>query len=729
MSENTTTLLDIHGMSCAGCVRSVERALASVQGVTSASVNFASQSAAVSGDVSVEHLIDAVQSAGYDADQHVMVPLADQEQQMRADLIEAFLKSAMLLIAASILMADMWVGFLPSTHSTPAWLVISIVTLALMGFAGGQFYRNALIAARHGSATMDTLIALGTGMAYLYSVMVVFVPEVLPEGSRHQFFEAALYVIGFVSLGRAIELYSRSDTSLAIEKLYNLTPRQVTIIENGIEQVVSSASLVKGQQVRVNPGDAIPVDGRVVTGRTSVDESLMTGESIPVIKGEEDWVSAGTQNLDGSMIVEVMQAGEETRLAAISRLVAEAQNSKPEVARLVDQIAAIFVPLVCLVAISAAFYWWTFGPAPQLSYAFVTAVSVLIVACPCALGLAIPMSIMVGLGRGAASGILIRNSEILQVANRMNVLVLDKTGTLTHGKPHVVAAHGLRPEHLSFVMALEQRATHPIADAIVAHCESLAVTPAEITDVRQIAGGGVSGELDGRRMLVGSLQFLEDQSVTGLIEVKEEGTIIGVSLDGGFRGYFALTDTLRQEAAEVIKHLKSCGIRSVMATGDRIQVAQWAADQVGIEEVHGELSPEGKLELVQRLQFNGFTVGMIGDGINDAIALSAADVSIAMGIGADIAQESADITLRESSLYGLLDTLNLSRRVMNNIYQNLVAAFAYNLLLIPIAAGVLFPTLLSPALAGLAMALSSVSVVANATRLRFTWARPNLAAS
>lgn len=720
MNQNQTILLDIDGMSCAGCVRSVETALAAVDGVVRANVNFAAQSASVVGDISEQVLIEAIQSAGYDASVHELKSLDEQARQISADLTEAALKSMILLLAASLLMADMWFGFLPSLAAKSAWIGISFVTLALMLFAGAHFYRNAMTAALNGTVTMDTLIALGTGMAYFYSVTVVLVPDMLPEGSRHQFFEAALYVIGFVSLGRAIELYSRADASLAIEKLYNLTPTQVTILENGIEQLVSAESLVAGQHVRVNPGEVIPVDGRILLGRTSVDASLLTGEAEPVIKDQDDLVSAGTQNLDGSIVIEVLQAGADTRLAAISRLVAEAQNSKPNVARLVDRISAVFVPVVCLVSLAAAFFWWNFGPEPQLSYAFATAVSVLIVACPCALGLAIPMSIMVGLGKGASEGILIRNSEILQVASRIDVLVLDKTGTLTVGRPRVVAVHDLESEDLSAVMALEQQATHPVAEALVMSCEELSVVPAEVAEVRQIPGGGVQGVCEGRKVLVGGVQFLRESGVENLPHIDDRGTIVGVAADAIFLGYFLLRDKLRDEAADVVALLDAQGIRSVIATGDRARVANRAAKRVGISEVHADLSPEQKLALVQNFQAEGLVVGMVGDGINDAVALSAADVSIAMGIGADIAQESADITLRENSLNGVVGMLKLSRRVMNNIYQNLIAAFSYNLILIPVAAGVLFPTLLNPSLAGLAMALSSLTVVLNASRLRFS---------
>ena len=719
MSRNTSIFLDIHGMSCAGCVRSVERSLHEVPGVSGASVNFVAQSAAVVGEVSASDLISAVRSAGYDASLHETLPPDEQERQIGADFTEGVLKSVILLIAASLLMADMWFGFLPSMDARPAWLGITVVTLCLLLFAGGHFYRNAVAAALRGTATMDTLIALGTGMAFAYSVTVVLAPELLPEGSRHQFFEAALFVVGFVSLGRAIELYSRADTSLAIEKLYKLAPHQVTIVEQGIDRVIPAESLAPGHQVRVKPGETIPADGRLLLGRTSVDESLLTGESTPVVREQGDPVSAGTLNIDGSLVVEVLQAGSDTRLAAIGRLVAEAQNSKPEVARLVDRIAAVFVPVVCVLAVLSAIYWWQFGPEPALSYAFVTAVSVLIVACPCALGLAIPMSIMVGLGRGASRGILIRNSEILQVANRLDALVLDKTGTLTVGKPRVVAAHHLPHDLLAAVMALEAQANHPLAEAVVSACADLSVTPARVADVKQVPGGGVEGSFQGKRLLVGSLQFLKAAGVSGFPDMDDRSTIVGVALDGVFCGYFLLRDKLREEAPEVISALKAEGIKPIIATGDRERVARQIAGRAGMEEVYADLSPEGKLALIQRLQSDGLVVGMVGDGINDAAALSAADVSIAMGIGADIAQESADITLRDSSLTGITNTLELSRRVMNNVYQNLFAAFAYNLILIPVAAGVLFPVLLNPALAGLAMALSSVSVVLNATRLRF----------
>ena len=706
-------------MSCAGCVRSVETALNEVPGVTRASINFASGSAAVTGEAALDDLIQAVQATGYDASEQVAMPVEDQQHKINSDLVESILKSLLLLVAASLLMTNMWLGFLPGLDSRLVWFGAGCLTLMLMLFAGGHFFRGALTALRQGMVTMDTLIALGTGMAFIYSMTVVLFPEIIPPGSRHQFFEAALFVIGFVNLGRAIEIHSRADASLTIRKLYNLIPQQVTVIEDGMERTIPGDQVVEGQKVRINPGQNLPVDGQIVVGQGSLDESLLTGESEPVFRKQGDQVSAGTLNLDASIVVEAMQVGAETRLAVISRLVAEAQNSKPPVARLVDRITSVFVPAVCIIALLAAVFWWLFGPEPSLSHAFVASVSVLIVACPCALGLAVPMSIMVGLGRGAEKGILIRNSEVLQAATNLNLLVLDKTGTLTLGTPQVVAVNDLSPDQLSLVMAAEQQTTHPIATAIVEACEKLSVLPAVLDDVTQVPGSGVIATCENRPVLVGSLRFLRQRGVSDMPEIDDRGTIVGCAVDGRFQGNFLLRDKLREEAPETVRQLESLGIRIVMATGDRERVARRVADKAGIDEVHAELSPEEKLALVQDFHNQGLTVGMVGDGINDAAALSAADVSIAMGMGADIARQSADVTLRDSSLAAIPETLALSRRVLRNIHQNLFVAFAYNILLIPVAAGVFFPLLLNPVLAGLAMALSSVSLVLNTSRLKF----------
>jgi len=553
--------------------------------------------------------------------------------------------------------------------------------------------------------------------------VVILYPELLPIGSRHQFFEAALFVIGFVNLGKALEMNARSRASLAIQKLYDLTPRFVTLIDGDEERLVPVADVEPGQQLRIRPGENFPVDGVVVDGKSAADESLLTGESlaIPLVKGSG--VSAGTLNIDGSLLVEAASVGEETRLAAIRRLVNEAQNSKPPVARLVDQITAVFVPVIILIASLTFMTWWLVGPEPQLSFAFVTAMSVLIIACPCALGLAVPMSIMVGIGRAATNGLLIRNSEVLQVASTLDIVVLDKTGTLTMGEPEVNTIDGLNAQGLSIVLGLEQQSAHPIAKSIVSVCLGRHITPAEVSSITEYPGGGVVAEFLGDELVLGSLSFLKQRRISGVPEVERIGTVVALAVGSAYVGHFVLIDKVREGARETIQSLLALGVTPVMLTGDRSAIAEVVAEQVGITEIHAEVSPEKKLALIQAFQAAGHKVAMVGDGINDAAALSAADVGFAMGLGSDVALESADVTLRDGSLQGIEQMIRLSRKVLSNVRQNLVAAFGYNILLIPVAAGVLYPffgLLINPAFAGLAMALSSVTVVFNAGRLRFS---------
>ena len=718
-----TILLSVNGMSCAGCVRTVEAALKDVPGVQIASVNFAGQTAAVTGETLASSLIRAVNDAGYDASLLHQNSIESQENEAVDLLRRSLFRSSLALAGGSLLMADMWFGVLPSFDVTIVWVAIGIATLACMLIAGGHFFRGALSAARHLSTTMDTLIVLGTGSAWIYSMVVILYPELLPIGSRHQFFEAALFVIGFVNLGKALEMNARSRASLAIQKLYDLTPRFVTLIDSDEERLVPVADVEPGQQLRIRPGENFPVDGIVVDGKSAADESLLTGESlaIPLVKGSG--VSAGTLNIDGSLLVEAASVGEETRLAAIRRLVNEAQNSKPPVARLVDQITVVFVPVIILMAGLTFMTWWLVGPEPQLSFAFVTAMSVLIIACPCALGLAVPMSIMVGIGRAATNGLLIRNSEVLQVASTLDIVVLDKTGTLTMGEPEVNTIDGLNAQGLSIVLGLEQQSAHPIAKSIVSVCLGRHITPAEVSSITEYPGGGVVAEFLGDELVLGSLSFLKQRRISGVPEVERIGTVVALAVGSAYVGHFVLIDKVREGARETIQSLLALGVTPVMLTGDRSAIAEVVAEQVGITEIHAEVSPEKKLALIQAFQAAGHKVAMVGDGINDAAALSAADVGFAMGLGSDVALESADVTLRDGSLKGIEQMIRLSRKVLSNVRQNLVAAFGYNILLIPVAAGVLYPffgLLINPAFAGLAMALSSVTVVFNAGRLRFS---------
>ncbi|MBT6583732.1 MAG: cadmium-translocating P-type ATPase, partial [Gammaproteobacteria bacterium] len=562
-----------------------------------------------------------------------------------------------------------------------------------------------------------------TGSAWIYSMVVILYPELLPIGSRHQFFEAALFVIGFVNLGKALEMNARTRASLAIQKLYDLTPRLVMLIDSDEERLVPVADVEPGQQLRIRPGENFPVDGTVIDGRSSADESLLTGESLAIPLARGSGVSAGTLNIDGSLLVEAASVGEKTRLAAIRRLVNEAQNSKPPVARLVDQITAVFVPVIILIASLTFMTWLLIGPEPQLSFAFVTAMSVLIIACPCALGLAVPMSIMVGIGRAATNGLLIKNGEVLQIASTLDIVVLDKTGTLTMGEPEVNAIDGLNDQALSIVLGLEQQSAHPIAKSIVSVCLGRETTPAEVSSITEYPGGGVVAEFLGDEVVLGSLNFLRQRKVSGVPEVDRIGTVVALAVDSAYVGHIVLIDKVREGAREIIQSLLALGVTPVMLTGDRSAVAELVAEQVGITEIHAEVSPEEKLLVIQAFQAAGHKVAMVGDGINDAAALSAADVGFAMGLGSDVALESADVTLRNGSLQGIDEMIRLSRKVLANVRQNLIAAFGYNILLIPVAAGLLYPflgLLINPAFAGLAMALSSVTVVFNAGRLRFS---------
>lgn len=713
-------LLRIEGMSCAGCVRSVENALAGVPGVDAASVNFASETAAVTGAVDAALLLQAVKNAGYEARPYEQQSIAAQEGEISQTFRWSFARSAIALAGGAALMADMYLGWLPPLTEPLPWLIIGLVTLVVMVLAGGHFYRGALAATLNRTATMDTLIALGTGTAWIYSMGILLVPAFFPEASRHQFFEAALFIIGFVNLGKALENNARSRSSLAIQRLFDRTPDMVRKLTSDGEQIVPLVTIVAGDKLRMVPGDYVPVDGKVIEGTGSVDESMLTGESAPVTVQAGDKVKAGTVNVDGALVIEAVGVGSATTLAAMIRLVAEAQNSKPAVARLVDQISAVFVPVVVLIALIAMSVWYLAGPEPALSHAVVVAMSVLIIACPCALGLAVPMSIIIGISRAAARGLLVRNSEVLQSAASLDVIVFDKTGTLTRGKPVVAEVQGLGAEQLAVAAGLASLSNHPLSTAVVSYCDSQGLRARTITDFSSQAGGGISGKVGTQTVRMGSRAYLRGAGVADFTEVDAPGSVVYLAIAGEVKGCFLLRDEIRAEAAEVLSRLSALGVEAVMLTGDRQEVAADIATTLGLRAYHAGLSPEEKLDWIKSLQAEGRSVGMVGDGVNDAAALAAADVGFAMGEGTDVAIESADVTLVSDTLASVEQTVALSRRILGNIRQNLIAAFAYNVLLIPVAAGLLYPLtgwLMDPALAGLAMALSSVSVVANASRL------------
>jgi P-type Cu+ transporter len=588
------------------------------------------------------------------------------------------------------------------------------------------------------SLNMFTLIALGTGAAFGYSVFAVLFRDALPHGMRHGaappvYFEAAAVITTLVLLGQVLELRARSATSGAIRALLGLQPKTARRLRaDGVEEDVPLAHVQLGDRLRVRPGERVPVDGVVLEGRSSVDESMLTGEPIPVEKGPDARVTGGTVNGTGGFVMCAERVGADTLLAQIVRMVAEAQRSRAPIQRLADQVSAWFVPVVVVVAVLTALTWGLFGPEPRLAYALVNAVAVLIIACPCALGLATPMSIMVATGRGAQAGVLIKNAEALETLEKVDTLVVDKTGTLTEGKPRlvsVVPADGAAErEVLALAAGLERGSEHPLAAAILAGASERGATPAEVAEFQSLTGRGAVGVFDGRRVALGNARLLEELGVkAGALGARAEAlrgegqTVMFLVAGEAVAGLLGVADPIKPSTPEAIRALRAEGLRVVMLTGDSQVTAKAVARTLGLDDVIAEVLPEQKVEAVRRLQGEGQVVAMAGDGVNDAPALAQAEVGIAMGTGTDVAMESADVTLVKGDLRGIVRARRLSRATMRNIRQNLVWAFIYNALGVPVAAGVLYPwfgLLLSPIIASAAMSLSSVSVIANALRLR-----------
>ena len=586
---------------------------------------------------------------------------------------------------------------------------------------------------------MFTLIAMGVGVAYAYSLAALFAPGAFPPAFRDSmgavpvYFEAAAVITVLVLLGQVLELRARDQTSGAIRALLDLAPRTARrIAADGTDEDVTLDLIQAGDRLRVRPGEKVPVDGEILEGRVSIDESLVTGESMPVTRAAGDKVIAGSINKTGAFVMRAEKVGSETLLARIVQMVAEAQRSRAPIQRMADRVSAWFVPAVIAAALVAAVAWATVGPEPRFAYALVAAVSVLIIACPCALGLATPMSIMVGVGRGAHAGVLIKNAEALERFEKIDTLVIDKTGTLTEGRPALTtlkAAPGFdEAEVLRLAASLERGSEHPLADAILRAAKDRGLTLTEARDFDSPVGKGVLGVVDGKRLVLGGVRLMADQGLdlTPLqVEaeaLRQEGaTAIFLAADGRLAGLFGVSDPIKPTSAAAVAALKADGVKLVMMTGDNRTTALAVAAKLGIDEVEAEVLPQDKAAVVQRLRAEGRVVAMAGDGVNDAPALAAAEVGVAMGAGSDVAIESAGVTLLQGDLQGLVRARRLSRAVMRNICQNLVFAFAYNVAGVPIAAGVLYPAfglLLSPAIAALAMSLSSVSVIGNALRLR-----------
>ncbi len=737
--ENTTIerRLSILGMRCAGCVSAIEGALTGIKGVTAVSVNFADHSAIVIGNADPEVLIQAVIEAGFDAAimEGFEDPVAQEEQELQRYRL-LMKKAGVAGVFGAFLMFAEHFSWLPDIGTKTGqwiWPEIALITLSILVYSGWHFYSGAMKSLLLGQATMDTLIALGTGSAWLYSCIVLDYSETLPALAKHAYFEAAVVILAFINLGTGLETMARGKTSGAIRQLIGLQPRTARVIRDGLELDVPIEEVGLGETLRVRPGEKIPVDGVLLEGHSTLDEAMLTGEPLPVEKSVGSEVVAGTINQTGSFLFKATRIGRDTALAQIIKSVKQAQSSKPEIARLADKISGIFVPVVVAISVLTFFVWLIFGPEPSLGYAFVTSMTVLVIACPCALGLATPISVMVAVGRAAQSGILIRKGDALQTAGKLTCLILDKTGTVTEGKPIVSTIEVIGNEQEDYVLqiaaSIESGSEHPLAAAIVLAAANKQLKLDKVDQFEAIAGLGVTAFINQQKVFFGNKALMDTQGISfsrynnRLEKLSALGqTPMLLAVEDKIIGIIAVSDPIKKDSALAIQQLKNQGLRIIMVTGDNQITAHAIAKQAGIAEVRAQVLPQDKADVVKELQEQGECVGMVGDGINDAPALAQANVGLAIGTGTDVAIESADVVILQGSLLKVPEVIELSKATVINIKQNLVGAFFYNILSIPVAAGLLYPLfgiLLNPMIAGAAMAMSSFTVVTNANRLRW----------